>query len=120
MTALTVKEVSEERRVSFSIFNPAFQQSDDHCNNAHDQNYDNADHDSDDHHGNYDDNNADLDDNYEQNAGDNYDVTCDHGVLWFNKFDNHDNDDDDDDDDKSGMAGRVTADICGRGAARTK
>ena len=63
MTALTVKEVSEERRVSFSIFNPAFSQSADHCDNAdhHDalDHDDNADHGDDDDLGKYDDDNAD-------------------------------------------------------------
>ena len=46
MTALTVKEVSEERRVSFSIFNPAIGDVDhhDHADNAYDDNADHNDH----------------------------------------------------------------------------
>ena len=61
MTALTVKEVSEERRVSFSIFNPAIGDVDhhDHADNAYDDNADKNDradnHDNNDDHHDHDD-----------------------------------------------------------------
>ena len=65
MTALTVKDVSDERRVSFSIFNPAFQQSDDHCDSADADDDDNVDHVNNADLGNYVDKNTGHEDNYE-------------------------------------------------------